>query len=181
MEAEQMKRWRPLIDTVHALDSTTIDLCLSLFPWARFRSHKAAVKLHTLVDLRGSIPTFVYISNGKVSDVMQSDRVYSMKDEYRRMLWCSKNMANFVEMPVRAVKGLVASQIWHRDGTGRQIEENDQRAMDSDRPVLFRELITCRMGTLERLAIRHPLRMPRMPRVRLGVFACGYPRLSFVS
>jgi hypothetical protein len=64
-----------LNDTVYALDSTTIDLCLSLFPWARFRTHKAAVKLHTLLDLRGSIPTFIYISNGKVHDVNVLDEI----------------------------------------------------------------------------------------------------------
>jgi hypothetical protein len=54
---------------LYALDSTTIDLCLSLFPWARFRRTKAAVKLHTLIDLRGSIPTFIHISDGKLHDV----------------------------------------------------------------------------------------------------------------
>ncbi len=56
-------------ETVYALDSTTIDLCLKLFPWAAFRATKAAVKLHTLLDLRGSIPTFVHISDGKLHDV----------------------------------------------------------------------------------------------------------------
>ncbi|HEV7376307.1 MAG TPA: IS4 family transposase [Pyrinomonadaceae bacterium] len=55
--------------SVYALDSTTIDLCLSLFEWAPFRSTKAAVKLHTLLDLRGSIPTFIHISDGKLHDV----------------------------------------------------------------------------------------------------------------
>lgn len=58
-----------LANTVYALDATTIDLCLSMFPWAPFRSTKAAVKLHTLLDLRGSIPTFIHISDGKVHDV----------------------------------------------------------------------------------------------------------------
>jgi hypothetical protein len=58
-----------LDDTVYALDSTTIDLCLSLFPWAPFRTTKAAIKLHTLLDLRGSIPTFIHISDGKLHDV----------------------------------------------------------------------------------------------------------------
>jgi len=57
-----------LQQTVYALDSTTIDLCLSLFPWARFRSTKAAVKLHTLLDLRGPIPTMISISEGKKAD-----------------------------------------------------------------------------------------------------------------
>src|SRR4030043_1960166 len=54
---------------VYALDSTTIDLCLSLFPWAKFRRHKAAVKVHTLMDLKGSIPAFIRITDGKVHDV----------------------------------------------------------------------------------------------------------------
>jgi hypothetical protein len=54
-----------LDNTVYALDATTIDLCLSLFPWAPFRTHKAAVKLHTLLDLRGNIPAFIHISDGK--------------------------------------------------------------------------------------------------------------------
>lgn len=58
-----------LPDTVYALDSTTIDLCLSMFPWAPFRTAKAAVKLHTLLDLRGSIPSFIHISDGKLHDV----------------------------------------------------------------------------------------------------------------
>src|ERR1035437_3494467 len=58
-----------LTNTVYALDSTTIDLCLSLFDWAPFRSTKAAIKLHTLLDLRGAIPTFIHISDGKLHDV----------------------------------------------------------------------------------------------------------------
>jgi transposase len=58
-----------LDQTVYALDSTTIDLCLSLFPWARFRKHKAGIKLHTLLDLRGNIPTFIRITEALVHDV----------------------------------------------------------------------------------------------------------------
>jgi len=58
-----------LKETVYALDSTTIDLCLSLFPWAKFRQHKGAIKLHTVLDLRGSIPTFIEITDGKIHDV----------------------------------------------------------------------------------------------------------------
>lgn len=58
-----------LNQTVYALDSTTINLCLSLFPWARFRKHKGAIKLHTLMDLRGSIPSFIKITDGKVHDI----------------------------------------------------------------------------------------------------------------
>jgi transposase len=64
-----------LEQTVYALDSTTIDLCLSLFPWARFRRRKGAVKLHTLLDLRGNIPTFVRITHGKTHDVTVLDHV----------------------------------------------------------------------------------------------------------
>ena len=62
-----------LKETVYALDSTTIDLCLSLFPWAHFRSTKAAVQMHTLLDLRGSIPSFIHVSNGKLHDVHALD------------------------------------------------------------------------------------------------------------
>ncbi len=58
-----------LKDTAYALDSTTIDLCLSLFPWASFRKHKAAVKMHTLLDIRGNIPSFIEITDGSVHDV----------------------------------------------------------------------------------------------------------------
>jgi hypothetical protein len=62
-----------LSNTVYALDSTTIDLCLSLFPWAPFRNTKAAVKLHTLLDLRGPIPSFIHVSDGKLHDVNALD------------------------------------------------------------------------------------------------------------
>src|SRR5208282_3663865 len=62
-----------LASTVYALDSTTIDLCLAVFPWAHFRTTKAAVKMHTLLDLRGSIPSFIHISDGKLHDVHALD------------------------------------------------------------------------------------------------------------
>ena len=64
-----------LDETVYALDSTTIDLCLNLFPWARFRRTKGAIKLHTLLDLQGSIPTFIAISHGKMADVRILDEL----------------------------------------------------------------------------------------------------------
>jgi hypothetical protein len=64
-----------LEQTVYALDSTTIDLCLSLFPWAPFQGRKGAVKLHTLLDLRGSIPCFMHISHGKIHDMTALDFV----------------------------------------------------------------------------------------------------------
>lgn len=64
-----------LEQTIYALDSTTIDLCLGLFPWARFRSTKAAIKLHTLLDVRGPIPTMIAISEGKQADVRVLDEL----------------------------------------------------------------------------------------------------------
>ena len=64
-----------LANSVYALDSTTIDLCLSLFPWADFRSTKAAVKMHTLLDLRGPIPSFIHVSDGKMGDALALDLI----------------------------------------------------------------------------------------------------------
>src|SRR5215469_8962780 len=64
-----------LDQSLYALDSTTIDLCLSLFPWAKFRKHKAAVKMHTLLDLHGNIPTFIGITEGAVHDVNILDEI----------------------------------------------------------------------------------------------------------
>jgi transposase len=102
-----------LEQTVYALDSTTIDLCLSLFPWARFRRRKGAVKLHTLLDLRGNIPTFVRITHGKTHDVTVLDHLpiepgsfYVMDRGYvdfRRLHWLTICSAFFV---TRAKRGL---------------------------------------------------------------------------
>jgi len=71
-----------LDNTVYALDSTTIDLCLSVFPWARFRARKAAVKLHTLLDVRGPIPTFIEVSDGKLHDVNILDSIVPEADSF---------------------------------------------------------------------------------------------------
>src|SRR5213083_66859 len=60
--------------SLYALDSTTIDLCLSMFPWAKSRKHKAAVKMHMLIDLHGNIPTFIQITDGQVHDVRSRGR-----------------------------------------------------------------------------------------------------------
>jgi hypothetical protein len=65
-----------LAHSLYALDSTTIDLCLALFPWAKFRKHKGAVKMHTLLDLHGNIPTFISITDGKVHDVNVLDEIW---------------------------------------------------------------------------------------------------------
>jgi len=71
--------------SVYALDSTTIDLCLSMFPWARFRRHKGAVKMHTLLNLRGSIPEFILISDGKLHDVNVLDYLVPAPGAYYLM------------------------------------------------------------------------------------------------
>jgi len=102
-----------LKDTVYALDSTTIDLCLSLFPWALFRRTKAAIKMHTLLDLKGSIPTFVRITDGTVHDVNILDEllpepgsIYVMDRGYvdfQRLHRFTQLQASFV---VRAKKNL---------------------------------------------------------------------------
>src|SRR5205807_2228821 len=77
--ARELYRDEPLeidfADTVYAFDSTTIDLCLTLFPWAQFRRRKSAVKLHTLLDVRGSIPTNVYVTGGQIHDVNLLDEL----------------------------------------------------------------------------------------------------------
>ena len=95
-----------LKETVYALDSTTIDLCLSLFPWARFRKTKGAVKMHTLLDLRGNIPSFLAITDGKVHDVNILDAlipepgaIYVMDKaylDYKRLYSLHQNAAFFV-------------------------------------------------------------------------------------
>jgi transposase len=92
--------------TTYALDSTTIDLCLSLFPWAKFRKHKAAVKVHTLMDLKGSIPAFIRITDGKVHDVnilddliLEPGAIYIMDRGYldfARLYTFTQNLSTFI-------------------------------------------------------------------------------------
>lgn len=103
-----------LDDTVYALDSTTIDLCLSLFPWARFRKHKGAIKMHTLLDLRGSIPSFIEITDAKVHDVNILDLIipepgafYAMDRayvDYQRLYRITQANAYFVTRARRSFK-----------------------------------------------------------------------------
>ena len=97
--------------TLYAMDASTVDLCLSLFPWARFRRTKAAIKLHTLIDLRGNIPTFIHISDGKLHDVnvldillLESGAFYIMDRgylDYERLYRMNQAKAFFV---IRAKK-----------------------------------------------------------------------------
>lgn len=108
-----------LQETIYALDSSTIDLCLSVFPWAPFRSTKAAVKLHTLLDLRGSIPAFIHISDGKMHDVKALDiinpeagSIYIMDRAYvdfRRLYVINQTGAFFV---TRAKKNLKFHRVY---------------------------------------------------------------------
>ena len=110
-----------LAQTAYAFDSTTIDLCLSLFPWARFRKRKGAIKLHTLMDLSGSIPCFIRITEGKTHDVnilddlilepgafYVIDRAYI---DFGRLLRFTRNLAFFV---VRAKRNLVYNRRAYR-------------------------------------------------------------------
>ena len=108
-----------LTNTVYALDATTVDLCLSLFDWAPFRSTKAAVKLHTLLDLRGSIPTFIHISDGKMHDVnvldllpIEAGAFYVMDRgylDYARLYQLHQVRAFFV---TRAKRGMDARRVY---------------------------------------------------------------------
>ena len=105
--------------SVYALDSTTIDLCLSLFDWAPFRSTKAAVKMHTLLDLRGAIPTFIHISDGKMADVRVLDMLpieagaYYVMDrgylDFARLYKLHLSNAFFV---TRAKRGMNARRVY---------------------------------------------------------------------
>jgi len=102
-----------LQETAYAFDSTTIDLCLALFPWAHFRRHKGAVKLHTLLDLRGGIPCFVHVSHGKMHDVLALDQLviepgaFYILDrgyiDFARLLVFTRGLAFFI---TRAKKNL---------------------------------------------------------------------------
>lgn len=108
--------------TVYALDATTIDLCLSIFPWAKFRKTKGAIKLHTLLDLRGNIPTFIHISDGKLHDVnvldilpVESGSFYVMDRGYvdfKRLYAMSRQHAFFV---VRAKSNLKFRRIYSHE------------------------------------------------------------------
>ena len=108
-----------LKNTVYALDSTTIDLCLAVFPWAHFRTTKAAVKMHTLLDLRGNIPSFIHVSDGKLHDVHALDllvpeagAIYVMDRGYvdfRRLYGLHQGGAFFV---TRAKSNMVSHRVY---------------------------------------------------------------------
>jgi hypothetical protein len=123
-----------LKNTVYALDSTTIDLCLSLFEWASFRSTKAAIKMHTLLDLRGNIPTFIHVSDGKMGDVnvldlmpVEAGAFYVMDRGYldfSRLYTMHQAGAFFV---TRAKRGMDARRVYSAPNDRRSGVICDQR------------------------------------------------------
>ena len=130
-----------LADTVYALDSSTIDLCLSVFPWANFRRTKAAVKLHTLLDLRGSIPRFLHITDGKFHDVNVLDiltpepgAIYVMDRacvDFKRLYLMDQIGAFFV---TRAKKNIAAHRVYsHPNDRARGLIADQTIALDGPR------------------------------------------------
>lgn len=125
-----------LDQTLYALDSTTIDLCLSLFPWAKARKHKGAVKMHTLLDVRGSIPTFVHVTHGKVHDVTVLDEIlleagafYVMDRGYidfQRLYAFTLHSAFFV---VRSKRGMTLQRRYSRPVDKATGLQSDQTVM----------------------------------------------------
>src|SRR5712692_1943871 len=100
-----------LAQTAYALDATTIDLCLALFPWAKFRKHKGAVKLHTLLDLRGSIPTVVIVTHGKVHEVNILDQLIFEAGAFYVMDRGYLDFARLYSQPVDRTTGVICDQI----------------------------------------------------------------------
>lgn len=106
-----------LSNTVYALDSTTIDLCLSVFPWARFRTTKAAVKMHTLLDLKGGIPSFIHVSDGKLHDVHALDL---LELEAGAIYVMDRGYVDFARLHALHLAGAFfvtrakANMVWHR-------------------------------------------------------------------
>ena len=150
--------------TLYALDATTIDLCLSLFPWAGFRTTKAAVKLHTLMDLRGNIPTFIHVSDGKLHDVNVLDLLlpepgsYYVMDrgylDYRRLYDIHQARAFFV---IRAKRNLRFRRRYSRPvdkSTGLQCDQTillDTYATKKKYPVPLRRIRLLDLETHKRL------------------------------
>jgi len=122
-----------LDEVVYALDSTTIDLCLQLFPWARFRRRKAAVKLHTLIDIHGPIPVFVWVTEGRTSDVTMLDSltaeagaIYLMDrgyTDFRRLFRIEQAKAFFV---TRAKENLQFRRVYSRPSDALKGLRSDQ-------------------------------------------------------
>jgi hypothetical protein len=136
-----------LNETVYALDSTTIDLCLNLFPWARFRRAKAAVKLHTLLDLRGSIPTFISISQGKQADVRVLDELVLEPGAFYVM---DRGYVDFQRLYCFV---LAAAFFVTRSKTNLQFNRLESRPVDASTGVRSDQIIW----------LRHPSTIPHYP------------------
>jgi hypothetical protein len=129
--------------TVYAFDSTTIDLCLKLFPWAQFRRHKSAVKLHTLIDLRGNIPCFVHVSSGSMADVRSLDLLpieagafYVMDrgyTDFARLYRFTEGLAFFVTRGKRTLDFVRQSY--------RQVDKS--AGLRSDQTIILRGPLSC--------------------------------------
>jgi hypothetical protein len=128
-----------LNETVYALDSTTIDLCLNLFPWAHFRRTKAAVKLHTLLDLRGSIPTFISISQGKQADVRVLDELVLEPGAFHVM---DRGYVDFQRLYCFV---LAAAFFVTRSTTNLQFNRLESRPVDSSTGVRSDQIIWLRL------------------------------------
>jgi transposase len=125
--------YKELDNTLYALDSSTIDLCLALFPWAKFRKHKGAIKMHTLLDIRTSIPTFIYITSGKVHDVnildlitVEPSAIYVMDKGYvdfKRLFLLNNKNAFFI---TRAKDNLLSQRLYSHDVTEYKNIKYDQ-------------------------------------------------------
>ncbi len=124
-----------LKETVYALDSTIIDLCLNLFPWARFRRTKGAIKLHTLLDLRGSIPTFVSISQGKKADVRILDELVLEPGSFYVM---DRGYVDFQRLYCFV---LAAAFFVTRSKTGLQLNRLESRKVDSSTGVRSDQIV----------------------------------------
>jgi hypothetical protein len=130
-----------LDQTVYALDATVIDLCLSLFPWAHFRSTKAAIKLHTLLDLRGSIPTFLALTTGAVHEVnllddlpiepgaiYVMDRGYLDFTSYTSLGWSAKKGEGFPDPAPLALREATESEVGRIKGEALLLAEKTEAA-----------------------------------------------------
>ena len=156
-QARDLYRHEPLAveleETVYAFDSTTVDLCLSLFPWAQFRRHKSAVKIHTLLDLRGSIPANVYVTGGQVNDVRLLDqlvleaRAFYLLDrgyiDYRRLYLITQALAFFVTRADQNMR--------YRRCAGRPVDRSTGLRSDQDIRL-----------TGPRSSLRYPARLRRI-------------------
>jgi hypothetical protein len=130
-----------LAHSLYALDSTTIDLCLTLFPWAKFRRHKAAVKMHTLLDLHGNIPTFISITDGKVHDVNILDEIFPEAGafyvmdrgyvDFERLYHFTLSSAFFV---VRTKSNILIQRRYYRDAGDPHAEVRPARGLRRRQP-----------------------------------------------